>query len=80
MAVDLLSLAHERCCERELAVILTEHLAQGKVPDVKALRERFHTDLAALPSIEIETPELSSYDQLLGTQFQSKQEADDGEA
>ena len=80
LTVDLLSLAHERCCERELAEVLAEHVVNGQLPDLKALRERFHTDLEALPRIAIESPELSSYDQLLGTQFQSKQEADDGEA
>ncbi len=79
LAVDLLSLAHERCCERELAVVLADHVARGQLPDVKALRERFHTDLEALPRIAIATPQLSSYDQLLGTQFQGEQEADDGE-
>ena len=77
LAVDLLSLAHERCCERELAVVLAEHVVRGQLPNIIALRERFHTKLAAVPSIEIETPKLSSYDRLLGTQFQDQQEGED---
>ena len=39
--VDLLSLAHERACEAELADVLSAELAAGRLPDITALRERF---------------------------------------
>jgi hypothetical protein len=39
--VELLSLAHERGCEAELAAALSEHLDAGEAPDLNALRLRF---------------------------------------
>lgn len=39
--VDLLALAHERGCERELADQLAATLDAGDLPDMPALRARF---------------------------------------
>ena len=72
LAVDLLSLAHERCCERELAVVLAEYLARSELPDIQELRKQFHTDLGSMPLVEIAVPSLSSYDQLVGNQFHNQ--------
>ena len=64
--VELLSLAHERACEAELAGVLEALLAtpQG-MPDMAALRARFAPDPAALPEVVVELVPLSAYDALL---------------
>ena len=49
--VDLLALAHDRGCEAEFAVVLTDDLAANQLPDMAALRERFAPDHAALPRL-----------------------------
>lgn len=63
--VDLLSLAHERACEAELADVLSAELATGRLPDIAALRERFAPDPAALPEVVVQLVPLSAYDTLL---------------
>ena len=64
--VELLSLAHERACEAELAGVLEAMLAtpQG-MPDMAALRARFAPDPAALPEVVVELVPLSAYEALL---------------
>jgi transposase InsO family protein len=62
--VDLLSLAHDRACESELAAILTEQLEAGELPNVAALRERFAPDPARLPQVCVELVPLSLYESL----------------
>jgi len=64
--VELLSLAHERACEAELAGVLESLLAtpQG-MPDMAALRARFAPDPAALPEVIVELAPLSAYEALL---------------
>jgi len=64
--VELLSLAHERACEAELAGVLESLLAtpQG-MPDMAALRARFAPDPAALPEVIVELVPLSAYEALL---------------
>jgi len=62
--VELLSLAHERVCEAELAVILTELLETNQLPDVAALRARFAPDLARLPQVRVELVALNLYETL----------------
>ena len=65
LMVDLLSLAHERACEAELADVLDADLAAGRLPDIAVLRERFAPDPAALPEVVVQLTPLSAYDALL---------------
>lgn len=63
--VDLLSLAHERACEGQLAAVLTELLATQRLPDMKALRARFAPDPARLPEVCVKLTPLSVYEELV---------------
>jgi hypothetical protein len=49
--VELLSLAHDRTCEAQLAEVLAQRPADGQLPDLNALRSRFAPDPARLPSV-----------------------------
>jgi transposase InsO family protein len=62
--VELLSLAHDRACEAELAGILNVHLDAGELPDLAALRARFAPDPARLPEVLVELVPLSVYETL----------------
>jgi hypothetical protein len=62
--VELLSLAHERACEAQLAAVLTEDLAADRLPDLKVLRERFAPDLASLPEVSVQLTPLHLYEAL----------------
>jgi len=62
--VELLSLAHDRACEAELATLLTEQLAADRLPDLAALRTRFAPDPARLPEVPVELVPLSLYEAL----------------
>lgn len=62
--VELLSLAHDRACEAELATVLTERLAADHLPDLAALRRRFAPDPARLPEVFVELVPLSLYETL----------------
>jgi transposase InsO family protein len=62
--VELLSLAHDRACEAELAGILSVHLDAGELPDLAALRARFAPDPARLPEVLVELVPLSVYETL----------------
>jgi hypothetical protein len=64
MLVELLSLAHDRACEAELAAALQASLDAGKVPDMAALRARFSPDPAQVPQIRIVLGSLRDYDVL----------------
>lgn len=64
--VELLALAHERCCESELADHLSACLQAGLLPDIAELRERFAPDPGRLPKVVVELASLDSYDALLG--------------
>jgi len=64
LMVELLSLAHDRACEAQLAVILTEDLAARRLPDLKELRTRFAPDLASLPQVCVQLTPLSLYEAL----------------
>ena len=44
---------------------LAEGLAEGRVPDMAALRLRFAPDPAALPEVVVELTPLTDYDVLL---------------
>jgi hypothetical protein len=64
LMVELLSLAHERACEAQLASILSECLADRRLPDLKELRARFGPDLASLPEVCVELTPLALYEAL----------------
>ncbi|MDX2184860.1 MAG: IS21 family transposase [Gemmatimonadaceae bacterium] len=64
--VELLSLAHERGCEAELAHVLAELLDTGRPIDPDALRARFAPDPARLPDVTVALAPLASYEALLG--------------
>jgi len=66
LMVDLLALAHDRGCKAELADILTDDLAAGRLPDLPALRDRFAPDPMTLPEVVVHLAALTSYDTLLG--------------
>jgi transposase InsO family protein len=65
--VELLSLAHERGCEAELAHVLTELLDTGRPIDPKTLHARFAPDPGRLPDVTVELAPLASYEALLAT-------------
>lgn len=65
LMVDILSLAHERSCEAELASVLSECLAANQAPDIDTLRARFAPDPANLPHVLITLTPLSAYEALL---------------
>ena len=64
-AVELLALAHDRGCERELAQELDRVLDNGLLPDPVALRGLFGPDPADLPKVSILPIALDSYDALV---------------
>lgn len=65
ITVELLALAHDRGCERELAGELERVLDTGSLPDPVALRHLFGPDPADLPSISVLPVALDSYDALV---------------
>jgi hypothetical protein len=64
LMVELLSIAHERGCEAQLAALLTEDLAADRLPELKMLRERFAPDLASLPEVTVHLVPLTVYEAL----------------
>jgi transposase InsO family protein len=64
LMVELLSIAHERACEAQLAALLSDDLAADRVPDLKMLRERFAPDLASLPEVSVHLTPLAVYEAL----------------
>ena len=65
--VELLSIAHERGCESQLAEELSVCLDNGRLPDMAALRVRFAPDPANLPNIVVRLAPLDAYEALIGT-------------
>jgi hypothetical protein len=63
--VELLSLAHERTCEAQLAEALNQCLDQGQLPDLNALRARFGPDPARLPQVHVQLASLRDYEALI---------------
>ena len=63
--VALLSLAHERTCEAELAQAIEACLEAGTLPNPNALAERFAPAPGRLPDIRVELGSLADYDVLL---------------
>jgi hypothetical protein len=63
--VALLTLAHERACEAELAEAIEAQLDVGQLPDLDAMRERFHhPEPTLIPNIVVELVPLDLYDEL----------------
>jgi hypothetical protein len=65
MMVALLSLAHDRSCEAQLATVLADDLDNRRMPDINALLARFVPDPARLPEIAVHLAPLSCYDVLV---------------
>ncbi len=65
--VELLAIAHERGCERELADHLSACLEARQLPDMAAVRARFAPDPAKLPNIVVHLGSLDAYEALIGT-------------
>jgi len=63
--VALLSLAHDRSCEAQLAALLADDLDQRRLPDLNVLLARFAPDPARLPEVSVRLAALSSYDVLI---------------
>ena len=63
--VDLLSLAHDRSCEAQLAQKLTEGLAARQLPDLPALRACFGPDPDRIPVVVVQLTSLAAYETLL---------------
>ncbi len=69
--VELLSMAHERGIEAEIAAALTCHLETRTLPDVGELRARFvHVERTG-PDVIVKLPELSVFDVLCSAQVTS---------
>ena len=62
--VNLLALAHERACEGELADLIEHGLDAGRLPDLKALQERFAPSIADIPKVTVDLASLAAYDQI----------------
>jgi transposase InsO family protein len=62
--VGLLALAHERACEAELAHALAATLAQGRLPDLAELQQRFLRAAGALPAVAVTLASLAAYEEL----------------
>jgi len=63
--VKLLFLAHDRGVEAELAAALQCTLDAHELPDVAELTARFATTDTALPTVNVELPDLDTFDVLL---------------
>ncbi|TJZ88352.1 IS21 family transposase [Paracoccus gahaiensis] len=65
--VDLLFTAHDRACEAELAHLLADDLAAGRIPDPGLVASRLSPRQTALPrDVAVAHPSLDSFDALLG--------------
>ena len=60
--VDLLSLAHDHCCEVQLAAEIDMHLGAGELPDPAVLRKRFPPEPDGMPEVGVALPPMSEYD------------------
>ena len=60
--VDLLALAHDRCCEAGLATELEACLAAGGLPDPAVLGKRFAPKPESIPDVAVSLPPMSEYD------------------
>lgn len=67
ITVELLALAHDRGCERELAEELDRVLDAAQLPDPVALRQQFGPDPSDLPRVTVQRVDLDSYDALVAS-------------
>src|SRR4051794_20211003 len=67
--VGLLSLAHDRACEAELAEAIDAELNAGRLPDLDTLGRRFAPYPTAIPDITVEVAPLHLYDELSTVQL-----------
>lgn len=67
ITVELLALAHDRGCERELAEELDRVLDAAQLPDPVALRQQFGPDPSDLPRVTVQRVGLESYDALVAS-------------
>ena len=65
--VRLLALAHERCCEAELAAALDAILDSGRLPDADVLEARFAPARATSPQVTVTLPAVGAYNALLSS-------------
>ncbi|MDX8548602.1 hypothetical protein RFM41_33180 [Mesorhizobium sp. VK25A] len=65
----MLTLAHDRGCERELAEELARTLDAGDLPDMAALRTLFAPDPARLPTVHVQLASLNGYEALIATTY-----------
>jgi hypothetical protein len=66
--VDLLGLAHDEGCEAELAALIAEDLAAGRLPDAGRLKPRLAPQHRSLPAdVPVALTALASFDALLET-------------
>lgn len=63
--VELLSIAHERGVEAEIAAALSCTLEAGEMPDIAQFRQRFVPTEQPLPTVKVTLPELSEFDTLI---------------
>lgn len=66
--VELLSIAHERGVEAEIAAALRCTLEARELPDIAEYRQRFMPAAPSLPQVAVTLPELSVFDALLDAQ------------
>lgn len=69
ITVELLALAHDRGCERELAEELARTLDARKLPDLAALRAVFGLDPDQLPLVHVQLASLDGYEALIGAAY-----------
>ena len=62
--VDLLALAHDHCCEAQLAAETDRGLDAGELPDPELLRKRFPPKPAGIPDVATTLPPVADYDDL----------------
>ncbi|WP_292635131.1 IS21 family transposase, partial [Mesorhizobium sp.] len=74
--VELLAMAHERCCESELADQLSLSLKARRLPDMTTLRERFAPDPSRLPNVVVRLGPLNAYETLIGASPELKMAGD----
>ena len=60
--VDLLALAHDHCCEAQLAAEIDRGLAAGALPDPELLRKRFPLKPNGIPDVGMALPPVADYD------------------
>jgi len=72
--VKLLALAHDRACEAELAVCLSDALSgypvadeARQLPDLDALQQRFAPNPQSMPTVTVKLGSLNDYDALLSS-------------